>query len=172
MEMKVRIELLNGKNISVDMDASTQLTKNFTLGELANNKGISTYPKYVLNKDVDVFLAMLQDFRLWYKKPIRPNSSYRQESWNTAIGGAKNSLHLKGLAIDFNFPEDFSERDIMNCVDYWKTLCTRRGIVGEFNIYKTYFHLGAFADKNGYRSFQCRDYRKTYGSKKYTLVKV
>lgn len=47
-----------------------------------------------------VFLKELDEFRHRLGFFIKPTSSYRSESFNISIGGAKNSMHLTGRAID------------------------------------------------------------------------
>lgn len=167
--MKVQLEFKSGMNTIIDMKPSVKLTKNFTLGELANNKGDTALPQFILNAEVDVFLQMLQEFRVWYNKPMTINCCYRQPAYNKLVGGVSNSLHKKALAVDWGIT-GFTEVQYKNCADYWKTICTRHGIIGECNFYVWGLHLGAYADKNGYRTFQCRDYRKPTSKSNYTLV--
>lgn len=40
--------------------------------------------------------------------PFAPNSAYRSESHNKAVGGAKNSMHRKGKAFDIPIKEGMS----------------------------------------------------------------
>ena len=43
-----------------------------------------------------------EPLRKWYGKPIKINSFFRCQALNTAVGGAKNSQHSKGEAIDMS----------------------------------------------------------------------
>lgn len=43
-----------------------------------------------------------EPLRKWYAKPIKVNSFFRCEELNKAVGGAKNSQHAKGQAIDLS----------------------------------------------------------------------
>jgi len=43
-----------------------------------------------------------EPLREWYGKPIIINSFYRSPALNKAIKGAKNSDHVKGMAIDLD----------------------------------------------------------------------
>ena len=43
-----------------------------------------------------------EPLREWYGKPIKINSFFRCEELNKAVGGAKNSQHAKGEAIDMS----------------------------------------------------------------------
>lgn len=49
-----------------------------------------------------VALVCFEPLRKWYGKPIKINSFFRSEAVNKAVGGAKNSQHLKGEAIDIS----------------------------------------------------------------------
>lgn len=166
--MKVEFQLKNGKSFTVEVNKETYLTKNFKLKELAyGGSGIN----FIMNADVDVWLSILQDFRLWYNAPITPNSGYRPAEYNKKVGGVSNSLHIRNLAIDFSV-KNMTDTRYMACAYKLKELCQKRGIIGEINFYSTYIHIGVFAEKNGYKEFQCRDYRKPTSTKKYTLIKI
>ena len=166
--MRVALELKNGRSIIVQVNKTVHLTKNFILDELAyHGNGIN----YILNADVDLFLAMFQDFRLWFNEPINPSSGYRPADYNKQVGGVSNSLHIRNTAIDFPV-KNFNDDRYMACAYKWKALNEKRGIIGEINFYPTYMHLGAFANKNGYKTFQCRDYRNPTGNKKYKLIEL
>ncbi len=43
-----------------------------------------------------------EPLREWYSKPITINSFYRSPALNKAVKGAKNSDHVKGMAIDLD----------------------------------------------------------------------
>ena len=47
-----------------------------------------------------VGIRCFDPLREWYGKPIKVNSFFRNEALNKAVGGAKNSQHSKGQAID------------------------------------------------------------------------
>ncbi len=49
-----------------------------------------------------VSVMCFEPLREWYNKPIKINSFFRCEALNTAVGGAKNSQHAKGEAIDMS----------------------------------------------------------------------
>lgn len=45
-------------------------------------------------------LAVLEEIRQHFNEPVIINSGYRTPTWNTKVGGAKNSYHVKGMAAD------------------------------------------------------------------------
>lgn len=48
----------------------------------------------------DDFLQMLDDARDFAGVPFKITSGYRTEAHNHAVGGSRNSSHMKGLAAD------------------------------------------------------------------------
>lgn len=46
----------------------------------------------------------LEKVRKLIVKPLRIHSGYRSPALNAAVGGSKNSYHMKGLAADFDPP--------------------------------------------------------------------
>jgi len=70
----------------------TQVSKNFTAAEIACSH-CHKLPKPEL-------IAKLQQFRDAYGKPMKITSGYRCKEHNAAIGGAPNSKHVLGEAVD------------------------------------------------------------------------
>ena len=56
----------------------------------------------VFDKMDTTFLNLLDNLRELVGEPLRVNSSYRSVLYNKALGGATNSLHLKGIAVDLH----------------------------------------------------------------------
>lgn len=86
-----------------------QLTKNFKLDEFersvtANKLGIDNKIKNsepeIISNILYLCRNVLQPIRDAYGKPITITSGYRCSKLNEIIGGAKNSQHLKGEAVD------------------------------------------------------------------------
>lgn len=46
-------------------------------------------------------LAMLEGLRAVIGRPITITSGYRSPDYNRQVGGASNSMHLRGMAADF-----------------------------------------------------------------------
>ena len=57
-----------------------------------------------------------EPLREWYGKPIKINSFYRSPKLNTAVGGAKNSQHVKGEAIDLTAGSVEENRKLYNWI--------------------------------------------------------
>lgn len=86
------------------------LTPHFTLDEFivsqtAARKGIDNTPSPEVVRNLLRVATFLEDIRtLLVDAPILVSSGYRCAELNRAIGGAKNSRHLLGLAVDFTVP--------------------------------------------------------------------
>ncbi len=76
--------------------------KYFTLKELTRtDTGIDNTPNSECVKNLEYLATMILDpLREAYGKPIYVNSGYRSLMVNTAVGGAMNSDHLTGEAVD------------------------------------------------------------------------
>lgn len=95
--------------------------KYFTFEELTHSEtavrlGIDNVPSdgvTILNIEMLV-MCILDPLREWFDAPIVINSGYRCESLNKAVGGVRDSQHLRGQAADIR-PE-------RNCAEYSKRL--------------------------------------------------
>ena len=96
-----------------------KLTRHFDLSEFvysetAIRKGIYNYPT---NEAITNLLMLCRDVlepaREEYGKAMIISSGYRCEELNRAVGGAKNSQHLKGLAADIVCSEPQRLYDIL-----------------------------------------------------------
>lgn len=93
------------EHYSLKTDGNKNLTTNFLIREFRCRDGADEI--FIDRKLVDV----LQKYRDFIGKPIVVTSGYRTETHNKAVGGAKNSYHLIGRAIDF-FINGVNARDI------------------------------------------------------------
>lgn len=84
-----------------------KLTEHFKVGEITCKDGS---PSYVINSAV---LEGLEKLRNIINKPIYITSGYRSETYNKKVGGAKDSQHVKGNAIDFSI-KGMSSLEIYN----------------------------------------------------------
>lgn len=89
-------------------DFNLQVSGSFKLGEFIrsdmayNNKLYVQYMHNDMIVDNVAFLAdnLLQSIRDELGQPIFITSGYRCSALNSLVGGARNSLHLHGLAVD------------------------------------------------------------------------
>lgn len=79
---------------SVKADGDKLLTRNFRVREFACKDGTDTV---LIDDDLVLLLQQLRDH---FGKSVTINSGYRTPEHNAKVGGAKTSLHLKGMAAD------------------------------------------------------------------------
>ena len=84
-----------------------KLTANFRLSEFlksetADKKNIDNTPNQEQLDNIVWTAQQLQLIRNTYKQPMFITSGFRSEALNSAINGAKNSYHKRGLAVDIN----------------------------------------------------------------------
>lgn len=82
-----------------------QLSKNITLQEAVSSQtatrlGIDNTPTEEVIERLKLVAGQVQKIRDHFKKPIRISSGYRCPKLNRAIGGARNSQHQTGEAMD------------------------------------------------------------------------
>ena len=92
------------------MNRNEKLSDHFTLGELirsetAERKGIdNTPPDEIIPKLKRFCTQILEPVRAHFGRPFRPNSGFRSEELNQAVGGSSKSQHCKGEAVDIEIP--------------------------------------------------------------------
>lgn len=96
-----------GREVSA---AAMNLTTHFTLDELtrsqtAIDRGILNLPSTVQRANLKLLADTLEEIREALGHPIKISSAFRSAELNAAVGGAKNSAHLDGLAADFTCPQ-------------------------------------------------------------------
>ncbi len=123
----------------------TQLTPNFALSEFTDSQtaarlGIPNTPKGQDLKNVERTAEVMERVReILDNKPILISSGYRAPNVNSAVGGAKNSAHVHGLAVDFTCPGFGTPKEICKKLEpYMKAL----GIDQLIYEYQTWVHLG------------------------------
>jgi hypothetical protein len=94
---------------------ATKISKNFTLEELcasetAKAKGIRNVPGQT---DIISLCALIhnvvQPLRDAMKEPVKIGSGYRSLALNNAVGGVRNSQHMKGEAVDLCIDGDLTK---------------------------------------------------------------
>ena len=97
------------------------LTRNITLEELTTSQTatrlkINNTPTPEIIENLKVVAAQVQKVRDHFVKPLIISSGYRSEKLNSAIGGARNSQHTKGEAIDIQSTNGYTNADIFNYI--------------------------------------------------------
>lgn len=136
----------------VNMQDAFLLTKNFTLGEMANKAGDPNDTQYIISAESQIFMDLFQAFREAYGHPIIPTSGHRQKEYNAQVGGDPDSLHLQSCAVDFI---DKYNTDYLVMIAIWLRMLDVSGIIGAINVYTSgdthRYHLEAFS--NLYRGY-------------------
>ena len=87
----------------VQLNANAKLSEHFTLGEFTKSNShpeVYNIPSHEAIANLKRLCIWLEVLRLRAGGPIRINSGYRSPQLNRAIGGAANSNHLTGCAVD------------------------------------------------------------------------
>lgn len=97
------------------------LTEHFTLEELCESdtairKGIDNIPDANIIACLQLLAPGLERVRAVLGVPMRINSGYRSPKLNAAVGGAKSSAHVLGLAADFTAPMYGDPRDVCHAI--------------------------------------------------------
>lgn len=141
--------MANVKTYSKSKNGDFKLSENFCVKEFACKDGSDT-----IKIDLDL-IPLIQRFRNYVEAGVYFNSAYRTPSYNKKVGGATNSYHVKGQALDIPFLNSYkylTSREKM-CA-FFNTLGVK-GII----IYPTFIHVDTrttkyHADNNGnYKTF-------------------
>ena len=86
------------------------LTEHFTLDEFLHSetairKKIPNVPDEEQLDNIKHTALLLEDVRSILNRPVIITSGFRSPALNTAVGGAANSMHMRGLAADFICPQ-------------------------------------------------------------------
>ena len=98
--------------MNVEINKQARLSQHFTLGELCKTSAKTqdgNIPSHVHIENLKRLCGWLEELRRRWNNiygegndPIIINSGYRSEAVNKAVGGAPNSNHLTGCAVDIN----------------------------------------------------------------------
>lgn len=76
----------------------------FTVSQTAARKGLNNTPSEDIVKVLTNTANQMEAVRKLLGAPITINSGYRSPEVNKAVGGARNSQHMTGEAVDFIAP--------------------------------------------------------------------
>ena len=76
----------------------------FTISQTAARQGLNNIPSEDIVKVLTNTANQMEAVRKLLGVPIHINSGYRSPEVNKAVGGAKNSQHMTGEAVDFIAP--------------------------------------------------------------------
>ncbi|WP_343728530.1 D-Ala-D-Ala carboxypeptidase family metallohydrolase [Duganella sp.] len=121
------------------------LTEHFTLEELvasqiAARRRIDNRPSAGIIDNLRRVAGVLEQVRAAVGRPVTISSGYRCPALNTAVGGARDSAHLQGLAADINV-SGMAPKDLARAI-------VAAGIEFDQLIYEgTWVHIGLSASK-------------------------
>lgn len=105
--------------------------------ELACKDG-TPYPNaYVVDERVFKLAKAFEDIRRIWDRPIIVVSAYRTSAWNRQVGGARNSQHLHGRALDLLPPRGVALREFYEVIRDEANLFKITGI----GLYTTFVHI-------------------------------
>lgn len=84
----------------------------------------------------NVAIKVFEPLRVWYNKPIKINSFFRNLKLNTAAGGVSTSQHLRGEAIDITGGNKLENKKIF---DYVKANLDFDQLINEYDY--TWVHV-------------------------------
>lgn len=87
----------------------------FTRSQTATRLGIKNKPSKKQLKNMKRVARKMERIRKILETFILTSSMLRVKALNTAIGGAKNSQHMEGLAIDFTAP-GYTVEQVINII--------------------------------------------------------
>lgn len=98
-----------------------RLSENFTLeefivSETAARRGLDNTPPPEIVEALKDTAKALEEVRSLLGQPITTLSGYRSVKVNSAVGGAKDSQHCTGEAVDFISPRFGSPREICHAI--------------------------------------------------------
>lgn len=140
-----------------------KLTNNFTSEEfeksnVAERYGIDNTVPYYYRENIASLAEQLQIIRDEWNAPIIISSGYRCKELNTKVGGDVNSLHTKGLAVDFSAKDKSKNGDLFKLITSLAKLgkIKLRSIIWEYGTTKSpsWIHIDINGEGCSYRNNQ------------------
>lgn len=97
--------------------------------------------EWMIIRNIEMLNAALNELRERYGEPIVINSGYRCEEVNKAVGGVKDSHHLRGLAADVRPLYHPSYNYRWRLQDLNRCIAEMSGIFKEVVYHSTYTHV-------------------------------
>lgn len=99
------------------MNLSPHFTlEELTRSEIALRKGLDNTPDADTIANLTVLALGLEEVRTLLGHPLHINSAYRGPKVNSAVGGSKNSAHMRGYAADFVCPQFGTPQEICRAI--------------------------------------------------------
>lgn len=104
------------------MDNNRQLSPHFSYNEavysrIADEQGISNIPSNEILDNIKTTANLLEKVRSLLSQPIHISSWFRGSALNKAVGGAKQSAHIEGWAVDFTCPKFGTPLEIVKAIE-------------------------------------------------------
>ena len=136
-----------------------KLTEHFSLEEFVKSPTADKYkidntPSYRTQEQLKKLCnEVLEPIRIKYGKPIKITSGYRCPELNRKIGGARNSDHIFGDAVDFK-PVNGSVKELFDLAEQMvkNKEITCRQLIDEYNY--SWVHISINNPWHGYKDNQ------------------
>lgn len=112
-------------------------SKHLTWAELACKDGMPYPSEWRTNRAIELAEIFEQVRKTCNNLPIRILSAYRTSEWNKKIGGARNSQHLQGRALDLGIPWGFTIDNFYETIKELSMVFNIKGI----GKYPTFIHI-------------------------------
>jgi len=136
-----------------------------TRSEYAKRNGINNMPNAEYTENlIELAQKIFEPIRKHFNKPIHVSSGFRSKILNQKIGGAKNSQHTKGQAIDI---DQGNRKDNMEIFEFIKNNLPFDQLINEFGY--DWIHVSYNTD--GRQRGEVLDAIKEEGKTKYVAHK-
>ena len=118
---------------------TSYISANFTAAELYSKSPDAPNSHYLS----DEVIKGAQIIRDWVGEPVYINSSYRTAAHNASIGGASNSQHLVGNALDLSFKTENAKNLVINDIATKGQLYQKLkfNAIRGFGLYDNFVHI-------------------------------
>jgi hypothetical protein len=140
-----------------------------TRSDYAKRNGIDNMPNPEHTENlIELANKIFEPLRAYINKPIHISSGYRSKILNAAIGGAKNSQHTKGQAIDI---DQGNRKENMEIFDFIKNNLEFDQLILEYPVDGLPDWVHVSYDTNGKQRKEILIATKENGKTKYHIIK-